>query len=535
MEELKYNRAKLLSELGENSKAWPFVEAQRILKRLQNNNSIKDYVLFETGYGPSGLPHIGTFGEVARTIMVQRAFETISDIPTKLICFSDDLDGLRKVPTNIPNSDILYQDLNLPLSKVRDPFKEKSSFAEYNNSKLCDFLDSFNFNYEFLSSTECYNSGKFDEAILNILSSYNEIMEIMLPSLGDERKKTYSPFLPISPKTGHVLQAEIKEINPKKGSIIYLEPDGEEIEIPVTGGSVKLQWKPDWAMRWLALGVDYEMHGKDLIPSADLAQKVCKQLGSSGPILFHYELFLDEEGQKISKSKGNGLAIEDWLKYAAPDSLSFFMYQKPKTAKRLHFDVIPRAVDEYFQNLDAFFSQNTKDQISNPIWHIHGDKPPKETMPFAFTMLLNLVSASNASSENQLWSFIEKYNPELNRSESATLSEAVKFAVKYFKDFVEPYKNFREPNSKEKLALADLAKRLQLHDSSAEPSEIQKIVFAVGKDHKFEPLRTWFITLYETLLGASEGPRFGGFVALYGLDETVNLINACLNDELVKK
>ena len=535
MEQSTSNHGKALTDLGMDSKAWPFIEAQNLLKRLQKVNFSKDYVVFETGYGPSGLPHIGTFGEVARTVMVQRAFESISDIPTKLICFSDDLDGLRKVPTNVPNAEMLYQDLGLPLSKVRDPFGVASSFAEYNNSKLCEFLDSFNFTYQFLSSTECYKSGKFDEALLIILDRYDKIMNIMLPSLGDERRKTYSPFLPISPKTGQVLQTEIIELNTKKGSIIYVEPDGEKIEIPVTGGNVKLQWKPDWAMRWWALGVDYEMHGKDLIPSADLAQKVCKVLGSNGPSLFHYELFLDEEGQKISKSKGNGLAIEDWLKYAGPESLSFFMYQKPKTAKRLHFDVIPRAVDEYFQHLKTFSSQTNLDQLSNPIWHIHGQNPPDEGMPFSFTMLLNLVSASNSSSEDQLWSFIQKYNPKLSSNENPSLSLAVKFAVKYFKDFVEPKKKFREPNDKEKKALIDLASRLGLFSGNPNPSELQKIIFAVGRDHEFEPLRDWFTALYETLLGSSEGPRFGGFTALYGIDKTINLINSCLSGDLLKK
>lgn len=535
MEQSTFDDVKALTDLGMDSKAWPFIEAQNLLKRLQKVKFSKDYVVFETGYGPSGLPHIGTFGEVARTVMVQRAFELISDIPTKLICFSDDLDGLRKVPTNVPNAEMLYQDLDLPLSKVRDPFGVSHSFAGYNNSKLCDFLDSFNFTYQFLSSTECYKSGKFDKALLIILDRYDKIMEIMLPSLGDERKKTYSPFLPISPKTGQVLQTEIIELNTKKGSIIYVEPDGEKVEIPVTGGNVKLQWKPDWAMRWWALGVDYEMHGKDLIPSADLAQKVCKVLGSNGPSLFHYELFLDEEGQKISKSKGNGLAIEDWLKYAGPESLSFFMYQKPKTAKRLHFDVIPRAVDEYFQHLKTFSSQNNLDQLSNPIWHIHGQSPPNDGMPFSFTMLLNLVSASNSSSEDQLWSFIQKYNPKLNRNENPNLSLGVKFAVKYFKDFVEPKKKFREPDDKEKKALMDLAGRLGSFKGHPDPSELQKIIFAVGRDHEFEPLRDWFTALYETLLGSSEGPRFGGFTALYGIEKTINLINSCLAGDLLKK
>ena len=528
-------KSKEFVNLAMESNAWPYVEARRLLQKIKRTKKPKDYVLFETGYGPSGLPHIGTFGEVARTVMVQRAFEQISDIPTKLICFSDDLDGLRKVPTNVPNPEILQNDLDLPLSKVRDPFGVAGSFAEYNNAKLMEFLDEFGFQYDFFSSTECYSSGKFDEALLRVLQFYEEIMEIMLPSLGDERKKTYSPFLPISPKTGKVLQTQILELNKKNGSIVYAEPDGEKVELDVKGGNVKLQWKPDWAMRWHALGVDYEMHGKDLIPSAELANKVCNVLGSSQPILFHYELFLDEQGQKISKSKGNGLAIEDWLKYAEPSSLSYFMYQKPKSAKRLHFDVIPRAVDEYFQNLEAFFGQTDKDRLANPVWHIHGPKPEKIEMPFSFTMLLNLVSASSSSTEEQLWSFIMKYNPKLNKTDNQKLASIVGFSVRYFTDFVEPKKIYRQATLKEKKALTDLSKRLSGLSEKCDQSEIQSIVFAIGKDHNFEPLRTWFVALYETLLGSSEGPRFGGFVALYGIKETINLINECLEDKLYRK
>ena len=530
--DIKNQLTNVYSDLGKQSKSWPFIEAQRLLKKIESTKKTIENVLFETGYGPSGLPHIGTFGEVARTIMVQKAFQTISDIPTKLICFSDDLDGLRKVPSNIPNANMLTKDLNLPLSKVRDPFGVADSFADYNNSKLREFLDSFNFEYEFLSSTQCYKSGRFDEALIRVLNNYDEIMEIMLPSLGDDRRKNYSPFLPISQISGQVLQTKIIERNNKKGTIVYQEPSGERIEIPVTKGNVKLQWKPDWAMRWWALGVDYEMHGKDLIPSADLAQKVCSVLGSKGPTLFHYELFLDEKGQKISKSKGNGLGIEDWLKYADAPSLSFFMYQKPKTAKRLYFDVIPKAVDEYFKNLALFFEQSPEEKLNNPVWHIHHSMPPNLEMPFSFIMLLNLVSASNSSSEEQLWSFIQRYNPKLNRKDNTNLSKAVTFSVRYFKDFVEPKKRFRKPTLKEKNALKDLVVRLSSITGKVEPADIQKTLFSVGKDHDFEPLRTWFQALYETLLGSSEGPRFGSFIALYGIHDTITLINKCLDGEL---
>ena len=516
------------------SKAWPFEEARRILRRIKGTAPKKGYVLFETGYGPSGLPHIGTFGEVMRTSMVKRAFEQISDIPTKLICFSDDMDGLRKVPMNIPNSELLQADLNLPLTKVRDPFGKYSSFAEYNNAKLREFLDQFKFSYDFVSSTDYYKAGFFDETLLKILSSYQEVMEIMLPSLGTERQASYSPFMPISKKTGHVLQVPTQSIDVKKGTLIYKEMDGEEVETEVTGGNVKLQWKPDWAMRWCALGVDYEMHGKDLIPSAELGIKICSALKMPFPDLYNYELFLDETGQKISKSKGNGLSMDDWLKYAEPDSLGLFMFQKPKTAKRLFFDVIPKTVDEYHQHLKSFAGQSNDEKFSNPVWHIHGGSPPKTDLAISFSMLLNLVSASGASSKEVLWGFVEKYIQNINPATNPGLDRATEYAITYYKDFVEPKKAFRVPDQKEAQALSDLSEAFVVCDQNLSAEELQKIVYSVGVQNNFEPMKYWFQAIYEVLLGERQGPRFGGFVALYGVDKTVELIQKALAGLLVK-
>ena len=379
-----------------NAKAWPFEEARRLLKRIEKTPPAKGYVLFETGYGPSGLPHIGTFGEVARTTMVRRAFELLSDVPTKLLCFSDDMDGLRKVPSNVPNRERMEEDLHLPLTRVRDPFGTHESFGHHNNARLRAFLDRFGFEYEFASATEYYRSGRFDAMLLRALERYDRIMEIMLPSLGAERQATYSPFLPVSSKTGRVLQVPTLERNVAKGTIVYEEPNGERVEVPVTGGHVKLQWKPDWAMRRAALGVDYEMHGKDLIPSAELGVELCAALGERPPELMAYELFLDETGQKISKSKGNGLSMEEWLTYASPESLSLFMFGKPKTAKRLYFDVIPKAEDEYHAHLRAFPEQDAAARLGNPAWHIHGGQPPRSDMVVPFSMLLNLASVASA-------------------------------------------------------------------------------------------------------------------------------------------
>jgi lysyl-tRNA synthetase class 1 len=533
-----------------SSKAWPFEEARRVLKRYQKAPPEKGYVLFQTGYGPSGLPHIGTFGEVARTTMVRRAFEVLSDIPTKLICFSDDMDGLRKVPGNVPDQEQMAEDLNLPLTKVRDPFGTHEGFAQHNNARLRAFLDSFGFEYEFASATEYYTSGRFDEMLLMALERFDKIMEIMLPTLGEERQKTYSPFLPVSPKTGHVLQVPTLERNVEKGTIVYEEPDGERVEVPVTGGNVKMQWKPDWALRWAALGVDYEMSGKDLIDSVKQSSRICGALGKRPPEALSYELFNDDKGQKISKSKGNGLSMEDWLTYAAPESLSYFMYQKPKTAKRLYFDVIPKAVDEYHQQLRAYPGQDVTQQLNNPVFHIHGGDVPASDMVVPFSMLLNLASASSAEDKQTMWGFIRKYAPDATPETHPGMDAAAGFAVRYFNDFVKPSKVYRAPTDGERAALQDLAKALSSPEVALEAIAnknkamgrddplpeadfsdeefLQSVVFAIGKLHGFEPLRDWFTAIYEVLLGASQGPRFGGFIALYGVDETIVLVEEAL-------
>jgi len=521
-----------LRDAAMSSKAWPFEEARRVLKRVEKTPPEKGYVLFQTGYGPSGLPHIGTFGEVARTAMVRRAFEVLSDIPTKLICFSDDMDGFRKVPTNLPMQEELKQDLNLPLTKVRDPFGTHEGFAQHNNARLRAFLDSYGFEYEFASATDYYTSGKFDEMLLVALERFDKIQEIMLPTLGPERRETYSCFLPISPKTGHVLQVPTLERNVAKGTIVYQEPDGEKVEIPVTGGHVKMQWKPDWALRWAALGVDYEMSGKDLIDSVTQSSKICRALGKQPPESLSYELFNDEHGQKISKSKGNGLSMEEWLTYAAPESLSYFMYLKPKTAKRLYFDVIPKAVDEYHQQLRAFPDQDQKAQLANPVYHIHNGHPPASNMVVPFAMLLNLAAVSAAEDKDKLWGFIQRYAPDASPDTHPDLDAAAGYAVRYFNDFVKPERQFRAPNDLEREALQELRAGLAAWDGPADPEALQSLVFACGRE-RFDPLRDWFKALYEVLLGASQGPRFGGFIALYGIDETIALIDKGLSGELV--
>lgn len=514
------------------SNAWPFVEARRLLKRVNKTANSDKPVVFQTGYGPSGLPHIGTFGEVARTTMVRQAFELISGKSTKLICFSDDMDGLRKVPDNLPDHEQLERDLNLPLTKVRDPFGTHESFAAHNNARLMAFLDKFGFDYEFASSTDYYRSGAFDETLLKALHSYERIMDIMLPTLGEERRATYSPFLPISPKTGHVLQVPTLERNIAQGTIVYQEPDGERIEIPVTGGNVKMQWKPDWAMRWAALGVDYEMSGKDLIESVVQATKICRVLGGSPPETLSYELFNDEFGQKISKSKGNGLSMESWLTYASPESLQYFMYLKPKTAKRLYFDVIPQTTDQYYQHLRMFPNQDSVAQLNNPVFFVHHGEVPVSDLVISFSMLLNLASVVGTEDPDILWQFIQRYKPDVSPERNPGMTQCIEFALRYYKDRIKPDKVYRLPTLKEREALEVLRLELEHYNGPIDDEDIQALVYAVGRE-RFDPLRDWFTVLYQVLLGASHGPRFGGFIALYGIQETIDLINGALEGELV--
>ncbi len=521
-----------LREAAMTSKAWPFEEARRLLKRYEKKPPEKGCVLFETGYGPSGLPHIGTFGEVARTTMIRRAFEAISDIPTKLICFSDDLDGMRKVPGNVPNPEMLREHLQRPLTDVPDPFGTHDSFGAHNNAMLNRFLDTFGFEYEFISSTEFYRSGKFDEVLLRAAEKYDDVMAVMLKSLRDERRETYSIFLPIHPDTGRVLYVPMKNVDAAKGEITFDDEDGREITLPVTGGNVKLQWKPDFGARWAALDVDFEMYGKDHSTNTPIYDRICEILGGRKPEHFTYELFLDADGHKISKTTGNGVSIDEWLTYASTESLSYFMYLKPKTAKRMHFDVIPKAVDEYHQQLRAYPTQDAKAQANNPVWHIHSGNVPESKMVVPFSMLLNLASAAGAEDKDTMWGFIKRYAPEATPETHADLDQAAGFAVRYYEDFVKPTKTFRAPDEKERAAMQDLATRLEAHDGPTDDETLQTLVFAVGKEHEFDPLRDWFKALYEVLLGQSQGPRFGGFIALYGVDETVALIRKGLAGEL---
>lgn len=521
--------------IARESKAWPFAEARTLLDgRLKNGMGDKGYVLFETGYGPSGLPHIGTFAEVIRTTMVRNAFQLLApDMPTRLFAFSDDMDGLRKVPDNVPNKEMVEKYLGMPLTKIPDPFGTHESFGHHNNDRLKGFLDSFGFDYEFKSSTDSYTSGEFDAALLRVLQEYDKVINVILPTLGPERRATYSPFLPICPKTGQVLQVPIIERNVDAGTVVYENEDGSKVEVPVTGGHCKLQWKCDWAMRWYAFDVDYEMSGKDLIDSVRLSGNICRKLGSQPPQNLTYELFLDDQGQKISKSKGNGISVEEWLTYAPVESLALFMYQKPSAAKRLYFDTIPKSVDEYLSHLKAFPGQEPKEQFTNPTWHIHNGEPPAEEGRLTFGILLNLASVCNSDDPAALWHYISRYAPDASPESDPLLNKLVSYAIAYFKDFVLPHKTYRLPTDAERPALEALKAGLEAAGQGASAEDLQSLVYAIGKSNEdvFPGLRDWFKALYQILLGQDQGPRMGSFMALYGVEESLGLITRALAGE----
>ncbi|RPH00582.1 MAG: lysine--tRNA ligase [Candidatus Pelagibacter sp. TMED153] len=517
------------NNLIQSTSSWPFVEIRKLLKDRKDVIKAKNKITFQTGYGPSGLPHIGTFGEVARTSMMINALNYIQKIDHELITFSDDMDGLRKIPDNIPNSEILRKNLGKPLTNIPDPFNKYKSFGEHNNEMLKEFLKKFNFNFNFKSSTENYKKGVFNNSLIRVLEKYEEIMNIILPTLRDERKKTYCPFLPICPDTGKVLEIPLIEMDSKKGTMVF-NNNNKKLETNILNGNCKLQWKVDWAMRWFTFDVDFEMYGKDLTESAILSNKICRTLGKIPPNGFAYELFLDEKGEKISKSKGNGISIEQWLRYASPESLSLYMYPNPKRAKKLYSEVVPKTVDEYLSLIEKYPSQKEKDQITNPVWHVHNGNPPKEKIVMPFSMLLNLVGSSNADNKEILWKFINKFHKEIKPKDHPILDGLTEHAINYFKDKVEPNKKFKTPNDKEKKALKNLISKLEKIDQKLNPEDIQTIVYSVGKENGYEKnLREWFKLIYEVLFGEEDGPRIGFFVSFFGLKETISLINDKIN------
>ena len=512
-----------------NLNLWPFVEAKKILKRF--NNLEKEHCIFQTGYGPSGLPHIGTFGEVLRTSMVIKAFKKLTDKKVKLYVFSDDMDGLRKVPKNIPNQNLISQHLEKPLSSIPDPFQEFDSFSEHNNNKLINFLKKFNFDFEFKSATQHYKDGIFNEGLESVLLNYEKILNIILPTLGKERRETYSPFLPICEQTGKVLQVKIEDINKKSKTIIYKLPESnEKVETSIFDGHCKLQWKVDWAMRWYVLGIDYEMNGKDLIESFQLSSKINRVIGGRPPNNFTYELFLDQNGEKISKSIGNGISVEDWLEFSPRQSLELFMFQNPTRAKRLYFDVIPKMTDEFLKYNKEYKTMSLDKKVESPLWFVNNESDQNVLDNLSFSLILNLANVCNAETPEILWGFIENYYGKLDKKDYPYLEKLLQFGVEYYNKFVLPEKKYREPNEKETLGFKQLISSLKELEDDIKAEDIQTIIYEIGMSLKFDPLREWFTAFYQVILGQDQGPRLGSFIKFYGIKKTISLVKEKLGE-----
>lgn len=529
-------------------KAWPFQEAQKLVEKINREeaagNRKHDYVLFETGYGPSGLPHIGTFAEVARTTWVRHAFEELSDRPTRLFAFSDDMDGLRSVPDNIPNKKMLQGHLGKPLCEIPDPFEEEESFSGYMNAKLRSFLDQFGFDYEFKSSKDQYRGGVFNDGLVQILENYEGVRDIILPTLGQKKgdgadRSNWSPFMPVCTNCGKVYTTSVAEVHPADGEITFRcdqpfrDKNGNEIEscghserIPVTDGRVKVGWKVDWALRWYVFGVDYEMYGKDLIESAELSSKLVRLIGGEPPAGFFYEMFLDENGQKISKSKGNGLEIEEWLEYGPIESLSWFILQNPTKARKLHFDVIPRSVDDYLDDRAKLGNSEGDELYENSAWFIHHDQLVEgNTVDYeagvSYSMLLNLVSVLNTDDKEIVWNYVRRYEPDADKNPEI-MDDMIDRALAYYREFVAPTKVYELPSDEMMPAVNALMEFLEGYEGD-DAEEIQSATYSAGKDSGVK-LGKWFATMYKLLLGQDRGPRLGTFIKLYGVDETLELL-----------
>jgi lysyl-tRNA synthetase, class I len=529
-------------------KEWPFVEAQRIIDRLGKIG--KSAVTAETGYGPSGLPHIGTFGEVARTSFVLQALKTLEpSIDAKIIAFSDDMDGLREVPKNLPNGEMLKEHLGKPLTSIPDPFGQEKSFAHYMNRKLRDFLDSFGFTYQFASSTEQYKSGVFDEGFKRIVEHYDEVSDLFKATIAEEKRAAWSPFFPICASCGRVYSTRVIAVDPKALTVSYAcdaplagkySCCGHHGVASILGGGCKVGWKVDWALRWYCLGVDYEMHGEDLLESARLSSKIVKVLGGEPPELFKYELFLDENGKKISKKIGNGISIEEWLRFAPVDSLLYIMYQKPQQAKKMGRAILPEIVDAYLE----LVAQYDGAEVDSPVPFIsrlskgaHADRLPGEKSAeyrgaqklITYSLVCELVMALNQDDPRIVRDYLLKYQPGI-AANVAYYEGLIEDALAYYREVLLPARTVEKADHAMDEALAalraDLARRLAAGEEP-DAEALQTAVFQVSKDRQLK-MKDWFRTVYRVFLGQNQGPRIGSFIALLGFEKCIERLDAHL-------
>jgi lysyl-tRNA synthetase class 1 len=509
--------------------SWPFKEAQKLQKRFFDFPPHP--VRFETGFGPSGMPHIGTFAEVARTTWVRHAFESLTNQPTELIAFSDDMDGLRKVPLNLPNPDMLAENLGKPLCDIPDPFGERESYSAHMNQMLVAFLDSYRFDYTFQSSQEAYRRGDFNDGLAVILGRVDEIKQMILPTMSESKRTHWSPFFPICEKCGRIYTTRVTGYHATDNTIDYVcdREDGgfthcgHKGSTSIFNGRVKVGWKIDWALRWYSYDIGYEMYGKDLIESAKLSGKIVRKMGKQPPTGLFYELFLDEQGRKISKSVGKGLTIDAWISYAPLESLLYYIFQNPKQAKRLFWGIVPKSVDDYLAGLNQYETLDPDKRPNATIWHLfnQGKTVPTYRSPINFSLINNLISAVGADDIDLILEYLKRYDSSIG-NEMSIMEDLVKKAMNYYRDFILPKKDYRSPTDREKGMLKLLHAKLAGYEGNDE-DELQSIPFAVARESDESP-KAFFKMFYEVVFGQERGPRFGTFVQLVGKEKALHLL-----------
>ena len=517
---------------------WPFIEAQRIIDRLGKIG--KTSVTAETGYGPSGLPHIGTFGEVARTSFVLQALKTLAPrIDSRIIAFSDDMDGLREVPRNLPNAEMLKEHLGKPLTSIPDPFGKEKSFAHYMNHRLREFLDSFGFEYTFASSTEQYASGVFDEGLRRVMAHYEPISELFKATIAEEKRAAWSPFFPVCENCGRVYSTRVTALDRDNFTVSYAcdaplsgkyAACGHIGTASILSGGCKLGWKVDWALRWYSLGIDYEMHGEDLLESARLSSKIVKIIGGEPPELFKYELFLDEKGKKISKKIGNGISIEQWLRFAPVDSLLYIMYMKPQQAKKMGLTILPEIVDQYLELVAGY--DGAEDSPVPFITRLskggHADKLGSQKI-VTYSLIIELILALNHDDPRMVRDYLLKYQPDI-AGNVAYYESLIVNALAYYREVLLPGRTAESADHQLDAAIVVLRDELARRAAAGtEPDadELQTAVFQVAKDRDVK-MKDWFRTLYRVFLGQSQGPRIGSFIALLGYRTCIERLEAHL-------
>ena len=517
---------------------WPYEEARKLVDRAQGYQPGRP-VIFESGFGPSGLPHLGTMCEVLRPAYVRRALENVGDgRPARLIVFIDDIDGLRKVPESVPHRDEWKRYLGQPVARIPDPFGCCKSFADHMIDLLSKFLAPVEVDLELARASEMYASGRFDDALKLMLDKREDIIRVITPTLREENRAGWSPFMPICPACGQVNSTRVVAYHPDRAAVEFsCERDfggahgcGHRAEQSVLGGNAKVGWKVDWALRWYVLKVDYELYGKDLIDSARLSGQILRLLGGKPPIGFPFEMFLDEEGHKISKSVGRGVTVDDWQRYAPIEVLKYFLLLSPRRARKLFIETIPQYVDEYLDALREYARADNVEARRNMALEfvLQSRSSRRFDSSLTYSMTMNLVAALGSSDRDLIWKYLTRYDPAIaGDAETEALGRTLMdCALNYYADFIEPTKKRYAPNNSEREQLKKLIEFLEANPD-APGDEIEKKIYDLGREYYPKPGNI-FPLLYRVLLGQDRGPRLGAFIRLATPARVVELLNASL-------